>query len=160
RPWLKLAIAAAVLLGVGGALLATQLEPGGEQPRDQDGLAVNDEGNHSPARVEPATSDASLARAFEQLQPQRASDDTIKVFASAGAKWKLVGKAPEHLLELEQGTVLVEFLPRQKNERLKVVSGETEVAVLGTVFYVSAEEPGEARPARVGVITGKVRVEQ
>ena len=157
--WPRYLAAAAVLLGLGiGALV---LKPWEKSAAQDDAIAENDQdGAADNLEAISATPDAALAKAFQQLQPQNKANDTIKVFASAGAKWKLEGKAPDHKLRLEQGTVLVEFLPKGDNEHLHVISGETEVAVLGTVFYVSAEEPGEDKPARVGVITGKVRVKQ
>jgi len=158
--WPRYLAAAAVLLGIGiGALVLKPWEEPAQQ--DNNAIAENDQEQDGADLDEAsATPDAALAKAFQQLQPQNKTSDTIKVFASDGAKWRLEGKAPDHKLRLEQGTVLVEFLPKEDNERLHVVSGETEVAVLGTVFYVSAEEPGEDKPARVGVITGKVRVKQ
>lgn len=152
--WPKWLAVAAVILGVGiGALMTRPWEKASVEDAP-DGLA---EDTTAPVS---ATPDAALAKAFQQLQPQGKANDTIKVFASSGAKWKLEGASPDHRLRLERGTVLVEFLPENDNEKLRVISGETEVAVLGTVFYVSAEEPGQDKPARVGVITGKVSVKQ
>ena len=145
RP-LWLGLAALLLVGVGaGAMAMFALEPV--------------EPERAPVAVS-ASSDVALSRAFEQLQPQAPTTRAVKVFANHSARWTLEGKSPEYVLRLEQGTVLVEFLPRQKQDHLKVISGQTEVAVLGTVFYVSAEEPAQDRPARVGVLTGKVRVKQ
>ena len=115
------------------------------------------------------TSPASaLDQAFATLKATPSKAAAVSIFADDDATWRLTdheGESNTHryTLKLESGTVLVEFLP-QHNETLRVVSGDTEVNVLGTVFYVSApdDQPQGAAPgsARVGVITGKVRVER
>ncbi len=96
---------------------------------------------------------------FETLAPQASTPDAIKIFANNDARWRIEGSSPDYTLHLEQGTVLVEFLPTKK-ESLRVLTQETRVDVVGTVFYVSAEQDADSdeEVARVGVLTGKVRV--
>lgn len=98
-------------------------------------------------------------KSFESLSQQASTPDAIKVFANKDAQWHIEGDSPHYTLHLEQGTVLVEFLPTKK-ESLRVLTQETQVDVVGTVFYVSAEEESDEGDeiARVGVLTGKVRV--
>lgn len=95
-----------------------------------------------------------------------AEDDTakeaIKVMASEGASWTITQapKSKQYTLTLAQGTVLVEFVPRG-GESLRVLAQGTEVQVVGTVFYVStARKAAKASGARVGVLSGKVRVKR
>ena len=118
----------------------------------------------SPDEGSPEDEDAALERAFADLERSPDRVEAVEVFASGGARWHLESRPPEHTLHLERGTVLVEFVPRGQ-ETLRVISGGTEVDVVGTVFYVSTSEratrAGErAQPARVGVITGEVKVRQ
>ena len=103
--------------------------------------------------------------------PTAQTPDSIKILASQDAAWTLSqieDTRKRYTLTLTSGTVLVEFLPTER-EALRVVAGDTEVQVVGTVFYVSAADdpgsPGEPKPAyirraRVGVLQGKVRVKR
>ncbi|MBA2662249.1 MAG: zf-HC2 domain-containing protein [Bradymonadaceae bacterium] len=96
------------------------------------------------APVEPDLLATVVARPLENL--------AVKVFASELANWSLTGEQ-DYELSVQSGTVLVEFLPIE-GATLRVKSPRFEVQVIGTVFYVVAEEQ-----AAVGVLTGKVEVQ-
>lgn len=158
--WRPILIAAALLVVGGGAFYAwqhteqpTQPAPkvAKKQPAPEEHIKTTPKPTPEPKANE--TSDATPVLA--SLTPQNSQTSAIKVFADNGAKWKVVHKAKQHTLHLESGTVLVEFLP-ENGETLKVVAGQTTVDVVGTVFYVSKK----TRRARVGVLTGKVKVQR
>lgn len=119
-----------------------------------------------------ATQQTPTPKPQESAQPEQLSlaalslasspaPEAIKVLASQGAAWtiKQEPKSKRYLLNLERGTVLVEFVPTG-GESLRVHAQGTEVQVVGTVFYVSSPEETKQRHARVGVLKGKVRVKR
>lgn len=156
-PWLRVVAAAAVLCAVGvGAFVARDFIDPQDAPTDV-APVIADNTETKPVERENPPVEAFVAD-LSKLEQQDSATQAVKVFAHEGAQWRLEGKAPEHVLVLEQGTVLVEFLP-ENGETLKVISGETEISVVGTVFYVSNNKRKAEEP-RVGVLTGKVRVKK
>lgn len=145
-------IAAAALLATLGVTYwavqsTTPIGPGTQHPGEEVELAQK-------------SRDIKYLKSLDKMELDVTTPDAIKVFASQGASWSIQGDAPDYTLNLEQGTILVEFLPTRR-ERLRVVSRHTSVDVVGTVFYVSSNEDSardDAHNARVGVLTGKVRV--
>ncbi|MEM1348902.1 MAG: hypothetical protein AAGI01_10125 [Myxococcota bacterium] len=154
-----LAAAAAIAFGAyvnqpAGVGAPVDVNPSPVADKGQDGAPA-------PIVEEATTGDEDLAPKLATLAPQHKTPEAVKVFAEPGAVWSLHGER-EYELTLEEGTVLVEFLPRD-GEKLRVLSGDTEVSVIGTVFYVSSPSAEDApasskATARVGVLTGKVRV--
>jgi hypothetical protein len=93
---------------------------------------------------------------FAKLEAKTNTPRALKVFASKEAKWRVSStSSKKHVLNLEQGTVLVEFLP-SSSESLKVITRGSTINVTGTVFYVS--QPKSSKLAEVGVLTGEVKV--
>lgn len=123
------------------------------QPSEQAPTQPKDD---APAPEAPALDLGQLKLASQDV----AAKEAIKVMASEGASWTITQapKSKQYTLTLAQGTVLVEFVP-SRGESLRVLAQGTEVQVVGTVFYVSTA-PKAAKNARVGVLSGKVRVKR
>ena len=149
-----LALAALALLCAGGAVWwGAQREAAQQKGID----------SSSPLLATKTPSSEPPSLSFGDLHAAEESHEAIELFESDGARWNIEESALHTTLVLEKGTLLVEFVPSRQGERLRVVTGRTSVDVLGTVFYVSAsssEEPDAAQTPRVGVLTGKVRVER
>ncbi len=162
--------AAAVTIAVGAAVLIGFERTRAPEPTTPAQLRhTSKAGEAAVAALDAATPEEHEADAdplLDTMVAQSATTDAVKVFANPGAVWTLEDGREQKTLHLSRGTVLVEFLPRVADERLRVVTQHTEVDVLGTVFYVSTEraQDTDARTAspraRVGVLTGKVRVIQ
>lgn len=151
RP-LLLSAAALLLIGFGGVIGYRVMTASDDAPTTSaPPIATQD--------VQPPTLPPKLAQEEPLLAQLEASVKTpraLKVFASKGATWRVSSpSAKAHVLNLEQGTVLVEFLPRS-SESLKVITRGSTVDVTGTVFYVS--QPESTKRAEVGVLTGEVKV--
>lgn len=86
------------------------------------------------------------------LQPTPAEFDDVRVFGEAEASWEIRTQGKRRKLTLDEGTVLVEFVPKKQRE-LEFVAEKFTVRVTGTVFYASAEK------GIVGVVTGSVEVD-
>ena len=143
--------AAAILTAIGATYWAVHATSTVQPPEQRAGGSVE---------MAQKSRDIKYLKSLDKMRFDATTPDAIKVFASQGASWSIEGDAPDYTLHLDQGTILVEFLPT-KRERLKVVSHQTSVDVVGTVFYVAANEDSaqdDAHNARVGVLTGKVRV--
>ena len=85
------------------------------------------------------------------VAPVEIDDEEVGVYASEGAKFTM-SEGLDKRLKLEEGTVLVEFVP-QSGGRLTVEAGGLEVRVVGTIFYASTDAGGV-----VGVVAGEVVV--
>lgn len=85
------------------------------------------------------------------VAPVSHDDSEIKLFASKDAAYKVTGKFDKRL-SLDQGTVLVEFVP-DPGMRMTVEAANFEVRVVGTIFYASTDNHGT-----VGVVAGEVLV--
>lgn len=104
----------------------------------------------------PPTTPAKQESLFAKLEAKANTPRALKIFASKEAKWRVSSTSSKrHVLNLEQGTVLVEFLP-SSSESLKVITRGSTINVTGTVFYVS--QPKSSKLAEVGVLTGEVKV--
>ena len=71
------------------------------------------------------------------------------------ARYILVEGQPDELVRLTRGTITVRVSPLHARERFRVIVGDSEVEVKGTVFDVTAEND---RLIKVRVATGKVIV--
>ena len=151
------AAAAALLACLGAAALSWEQSVPTTRPLQQQEVAERE--------LTPQARRLAESEAFEALIEQHTSHEAIKVFANPEASWRIDGESPDYTLKLDRGTVLVEFLPTER-ESLRVLSGETSVEVVGTVFYVTAPpslqgaKTPPAGAARVGVLTGKVHVDR
>lgn len=159
QPALGFAAAAAVLAIGAWWLQQHNAQPAQTLPTQ---LAQPSEQTPAPPKTDTPVPDAP---ALDLGQLKLASQDVaakeaIKVMASEGASWTITQapKSKQYTLTLAQGTVLVEFVPRG-GESLRVLAQGTEVQVVGTVFYVSTA-PKANKNARVGVLSGKVRVKR
>ena len=149
--WVVFGVAAVALLAL-GFMLGRAEEPAAPNAPVADVIVAP-----TPGESEEDVALEEAAPALATLEPQRTSSDAVRVFANGEASWTLSGKG-DYELVLESGTVLVEFLPMD-GEKLTVISGQTRVSVVGTVFYVKAPKGARAKArAEVGVLTGKVRV--
>jgi ferric-dicitrate binding protein FerR (iron transport regulator) len=77
----------------------------------------------------------------------------VGVYADEGARWTL-GEGPAHELRLTQGAALVDFVPVGQ-DTLSLRAGDVHARVVGTVVYLSVEDP--ARPL-VAVLVGEVEL--
>lgn len=144
--------AAALLTVIGGAYFWSTQSPIEHDEPSHLAFAPDDGDMVDNAR------DIKHLQAFDGMRLEKKTPDAVKVFASNEASWRIEESTPGgYTLHLEQGTILVEFLPT-KREKLQVISHDTRVNVVGTVFYVSAQDEHDEKNARVGVLTGKVRV--
>jgi len=101
--------------------------------------------------LEPAVAPATLSFAELAVQPPPAGLDDIRVFGEATADWRIRTQGARRKLELQEGALLVEFVPRA-NHTLEVIAEGFSVEVTGTIFYVSSDD------GLVGVVTGSVDV--
>ncbi len=85
------------------------------------------------------------------VEPVDSPDPDVHIFASKDAKFEMDGKFDKRLV-LEDGTLLVEFIP-DSGVRLSVQGKSFEVRVVGTIFYASTDGEG-----LVGVVAGEVLV--
>ena len=93
------------------------------------------------------------ARAFSKLEPRPSRRAGVGILASTDAEWSLEGR-DDLVLQIERGTLLVEYLPRD-GRQFRVEAPNMRVRVVGTIFYVSAQERSSA-----GVIAGAVEVDR
>lgn len=144
-PYIVAAIAACVLaiFLIPRLLVDPSLEPHGERMVEL--ILESDEGTSTPEEA-----GLALAMVLANLGAQKLDSEIINIFASVGAEWRLEGDK-DLTLHLERGALLVEFLPRE-DTTLKVMSPGLEARVIGTIFYVFAEEE------RLGVLSGEVEV--
>lgn len=98
---------------------------------------------------EPAADAPTLLAALDDAAI--GGDAAVRVFAEPDARWSLSGEG-ERVLRLDEGTVLVEFVPLD-GATLRVEAPGYDVRVVGTVFYAST-----VLEAPVGVLTGAVEV--
>ena len=77
------------------------------------------------------------------------------VHEGVGARYARIGSQPDEIVRLYDGLITVEVEPLQPGERFRVVTGDGEVEVRGTVFEVTAQAD---RLVAVAVIRGKVEV--
>ncbi len=143
RRWWPAAVALAAVALAAFALVSRRAPA----PSDAPGLATLD----APAieAREPAAVAPTLLAALDDAA--LAGDDALRVFAEPDARWSLSGES-ERVLRLDEGTVLVEFVPLD-GATLRVEAPGYDVRVVGTVFYASTE-----LQAPVGVLTGAVEV--
>jgi tetratricopeptide (TPR) repeat protein len=78
-----------------------------------------------------------------------------RVHAQRGAEHTVVGAQPDEMVRLAEGTITVEVEPLLKGERFRVITGDAEVEVRGTIFDVTAN--GD-RLVAVHVLSGRVEV--
>jgi hypothetical protein len=76
------------------------------------------------------------------------------VHPHAGAEYLRVGQQPDEIVRLTRGTITVEVAPLLSGERFRVVTGDAEVEVRGTVFDATARDDSLVA---VAVISGKVK---
>jgi hypothetical protein len=138
--WPALAMAAALVLF--GVWFATSQMSDTTITIPQPGVATVD------------TSEAVVVAVAEpriSVEPVDSPDPDVQIFASKDAKFEMDGKFDKRLV-LEDGTLLVEFIP-DSGVRLSVQGKSFEVRVVGTIFYASTDGEG-----LVGVVAGEVLV--
>jgi hypothetical protein len=145
------AAAAVVLFGT-LVYLVTQVRPVHVLPGQlaQEGSPVADrvDENQLPKSDEQARASA-VALALGALRVQDSGTKAIQVHASSDAEWSVSGSERKRVVTLQNGTILVEFLPGEVDS-LDVVSERFKVEVVGTIFYASEES------STVGVLAGEV----
>ncbi len=87
-----------------------------------------------------------------ELELDQKSTESVRVFAGKSANWNLKKAKNQSEIDLEEGTVLVEFVPK-RDDALELNTKHFNIRVLGTIFYASDDGEGS-----VGVVTGKVQV--
>jgi redox-sensitive bicupin YhaK (pirin superfamily) len=146
-----LAGAAVVLLAV--ALGLWSLQP--ERPQslqEHNGLtppehAVKQRANEDAGHDDRPPQEASPV---EDAPIQRAT-----VHARDGANFARLSAQPDEIIRLYEGTITVQVDPLRDGERFRVITGDAEVEVHGTVFDVSSAED---RLSGVRVVRGVVEV--
>ena len=88
-------------------------------------------------------------------QPQVAEIFRAAVHAHDGAAYAIVGSQPDEIVRLTDGMATFEVEHLGDGERFRVVTGDAEVEVRGTVFDVSVEDDSLVS---VHVISGEVEV--
>ena len=136
------ALAAGILIGIGLSFL---------YPLDPTPPVRGEIAQQPPALDSPPEGAAPLPLHELTMQPTPAEFSDVRVFGEAHANWQIRTQGTRRKLDLQQGTVLVEFVPRNAHE-LEFVTEEFTVRVTGTVFYASAER------GIVGVVVGSVEV--
>jgi hypothetical protein len=149
------ALAAVVLAGVMALVWNAQQEPAGAGERPVQLAGAEDSGaTGAGADVAPVPSQMTVEQALAGAVQQPTGRESVRVFASDGAEWRIGSDEEGTLLELTMGALAVEFLPLAGEPPLRVRTPEYEVRVVGTVFYASTGLEGP----EVGVATGAVEV--
>ncbi len=95
-------------------------------------------------------------RASDSKPPREAMVRRATVHPRPGAEYLLVGAQPDEIVRLSRGTITVKVQPLEPGERFRVVTGDGEVSVKGTVFDVTATSD---RLTSVNVFSGTVEVQ-
>ncbi|MEZ4460702.1 MAG: hypothetical protein R3E66_13435 [bacterium] len=135
--WVSLGVALAACLAAGLYFL---LRSSPTPPPASDVANIVDPAEQPSAQVEHVA-----------VAPVELDDEEVGLYASQGARFAL-SEGLDKRLKLEEGTVLVEFVP-QSGGRLTVDADQFEVRVVGTIFYASTDGGGV-----VGVVAGEVVV--
>jgi hypothetical protein len=146
-----LAAAAALVLAVGAALggWIGVWETSETEPRQQ----VSEGPSSRKVSGSEARQSVADASALPVLHPADHPSESLRLWVSGGAQWRLHRAGDEATVDVYDGTLLVEFLPGVAGE-MTVRTPEYRTSVVGTVFYVRAGTD----PRGVGVLEGKVRV--
>ncbi|TXD35209.1 zf-HC2 domain-containing protein [Lujinxingia vulgaris] len=112
-----------------------------DAPTASDNAATLAGGRPAPAAAEDAESAPTLEL------------DALRLFASDDARWGISVLEQGWEIEARQGTLVLEFLPTE-NQTLQVRFPGAEATVVGTAFYVDADQ------SELGVITGEVVVRE
>lgn len=99
--------------------------------------------------------EAAAARASVATRPEAVPRHRATVHPHTGAEQIAVGAQPDEIVRLSGGTITVEVAPLGPGERFRVITGDAEIEVRGTVFDVTAA--GDLLVA-VNVISGEVVV--
>jgi ferric-dicitrate binding protein FerR (iron transport regulator) len=107
-----------------------------------------------------AAAAVALAVALPRHAPRSAPDAPSArrhgvVTAAQGARYALLGAAPDEIVLLESGSIHVEVSPLRAGERFRVRAGDGEVEVRGTAFDVTVDD---GHMSNVMVQHGRVEV--
>lgn len=134
-------------IGIGWFLSANGIFAGSEVGQGTEVV----EQSEVPDESAGAASQTVDERQFSTLRFEPSRRAGVGILASENAQWTIRGQS-DLVLELERGTVLVEYLPRE-GRQFRVEARGMKVRVVGTIFYVSANGESTA-----GVVTGAVEV--
>jgi ferric-dicitrate binding protein FerR (iron transport regulator) len=159
------ALLAALFVAGLGVVLWMQQAP--DSPLSEGGAITQDDSRNNSTDSDTTTLDkpdatpdspsapTAPAVAIAQLQPVDSGDEHIVIHASKQAKVEVDESDSATRIDLEHGTMLVEFAPSDNEPKsLEVTANGVEVRVVGTIFYVSDDNDHTV----VGVVTGKVEV--
>lgn len=144
--YVSLALAAGILIGLGAGLFFPR-EPA-VPPTE---MAQQDEPDPSQGPPAPAAPSHPIQFAELAVQPPPGDVEDVRIYGAATADWTIRTQGARRKLDLDEGALLVEFVPR-RDHTLEVVADRFSVMVTGTIFYVSADD------GLVGVVTGSVEV--
>ncbi|MGM0555797.1 MAG: zf-HC2 domain-containing protein [Myxococcota bacterium] len=146
-------LAAGFLLAVGiGWLLSSTGMFSADRQEDVPAVADKQVEQEPSAARQESPVESTAATQLADLRAEPSNRAGVGILASKGASWSLAGD-DELVLDLERGTVLVEYLPRE-GRQFRVEAPGMNVRVVGTIFYVSTDGRSSA-----GVVTGEVEVE-
>ena len=93
------------------------------------------------------------ALALPSMRPAPSQRDSVKIFTTDDAEFRIDDSEDKTTIELDSGSILVEYLPDRDSELSLHTRGYT-ITVVGTVFFVTIEDE---RP-QVAVFEGAVRM--
>jgi hypothetical protein len=105
--------------------------------------------------VAAATALAAAAAIFLLVRNPQQPSYRGSIHAHDGAQYVRVAAAPDEIVRLTEGTLTVEVSPLGPEERFRVIAGDGEVEVRGTMFDVTASAD---KLVAVRVMHGKVEV--
>jgi TolA-binding protein len=105
--------------------------------------------------VAAATALAAAAAIFLLVRNPQQPSYRGAIHAHDGAQYVRVAAGPDEIVRLTEGTLTVEVSPLAPEERFRVITGDGEVEVRGTMFDVSASAD---KLVAVRVMHGKVEV--
>lgn len=143
--WWRPLAAAALLALVGGAIYLGLSEQPSKTP-------ISAGKSFETVSIEPEEARDEPRELLADLEARDTGLESIKVFAATSSQFELTGEGDKRTMDLERGSVLVEYLPGEV-EDLVVRTPKFEVRVVGTVFFVDREE------SKVGVLNGRVEVD-
>jgi tetratricopeptide (TPR) repeat protein len=101
----------------------------------------------------PAEETKSPQFEFPQLSTSPSSDESIRLFTAEDSEYRRLDEPGRSVVELESGSILIEYLTGQDSKFELKARGYT-ITVVGTVFYVTIDEDAP----EITVFEGTVRV--
>ncbi len=155
RPWRWVQAGVVAAAGVAVAFFwATWEPPPAEEPTGEEPVAIQIEETPQEEVPPPEAPPEPEVASLPPLEEAISEGDRLRLFASEGARYQIDREEVPSEVQLDAGTVLVEYFPGGAQEEFAVAAAGSRVIVEGTVFAVTVED----RDLGVKVFEGAVRI--